>query len=370
MPFRFKPILLMPVVVLVTAVFLLIPKNEAPTGIYQGYVEGEYVYISSGVGGRLESLTVARGQDVQQGALLYSLDAGQEAPAVHEAEQRVQQAKDKLQDLSKGQRPSELRAIEAQLRQAQSAYELAKDVHTRRASLFKGGTISREELDRAQTELSETAARVRQIRAELATARMGGREDAIRAAEADVQAAEAKLLQAKWLLDEKTQRAPAAAEVHDTMYRQGEWVPAGKPVVSLLPPQNIKVRFFVPEPVAGRISTGDKAEVRIDGVRGPFPMCVSYIADNAEYTPPVIYSSSQRAKLVFMLEAAPCAPAKEPNENASPADETVQPAAAHNNSTSAYPLSDSYVLRPGLPVDVFVPASLLPEQDVPASADQ
>jgi HlyD family secretion protein len=91
--------------------------------------------------------------------------------------------------------------------------------------------------------------------------------------------------------------------VYDTLYRQGEWVAAGKPVVALLPPQNIKVRAFVPETRVGSIHYGDEVRVAVDGVRDPFIGKISYISPHAEYTPPVIYSRESRDKLVFMVEA-------------------------------------------------------------------
>ena len=91
--------------------------------------------------------------------------------------------------------------------------------------------------------------------------------------------------------------------VYDTLYRQGEWVAAGKPVLALLPPQNIKVRAFVPETRVGSIHYGESVWVAVDGVREPFIGKVSYISPHAEYTPPVIYSKESRDKLVFMVEA-------------------------------------------------------------------
>ena len=90
--------------------------------------------------------------------------------------------------------------------------------------------------------------------------------------------------------------------MYDTLFRQGEWVPAGKPVVVLLPPQNIKVRAFVPETRVGSIHYADTARVTVDSVQNPFLGKVSYISPRAEYTPPVIYSRESRAKLVFMVE--------------------------------------------------------------------
>jgi HlyD family secretion protein len=111
------------------------------------------------------------------------------------------------------------------------------------------------------------------------------------------------LTQAQWNFDQKKQAAPQAGLVYDTLFREGEWVAAGKPVVVLLPPPNIKVRAFVPETRVGSIHYGDPVQVRVDGVEKPFVGKVSYISPRAEYTPPVIYSRESREKLVFMVES-------------------------------------------------------------------
>ncbi len=112
-----------------------------------------------------------------------------------------------------------------------------------------------------------------------------------------------RLIQAEWDLSQKSQAAPQAGLVFDTLYRQGEWVAAGHPVAVLLPPQNIKVRAFVSETLVGRLHRGDHVQVSVDGVKKPFAGRVSYISSQAEYTPPVIYSRQSRGKLVFMIEA-------------------------------------------------------------------
>jgi len=96
--------------------------------------------------------------------------------------------------------------------------------------------------------------------------------------------------------------ALCAGLVFDTLYREGEWVPAGRPVVVLLPPENIKVRAFVSESRLGSLHPGDNAQVAVDGVQRRFSGKVSYISPRAEYTPPVIYSQESRDKLVFMVE--------------------------------------------------------------------
>lgn len=112
-----------------------------------------------------------------------------------------------------------------------------------------------------------------------------------------------RMAQAEWDLSQKRQGAPQAGLVFDTFYREGEWVAAGRPVVALLPPQNIKVRAFVPEKQIGAIHPGDRVRITVDGLLEPLIGKVSFISPQAEYTPPVIYSRESRDKLVFMIEA-------------------------------------------------------------------
>src|SRR5690606_9925764 len=138
---------------------------------------------------------------------------------------------------------------------------------------------------------------VARLKADLETGKLGARADQIAAAEANVEALEAAVAQVQWNLDQTRQTAPSSGVTYDTLYRQGEWVPAGSPVVSLLPPENIKVRFFVPEPLVGGLQVGDEAHVYVDGVAAPLAGRVSFVSPRAEYTPPVIYSRKSREKL-------------------------------------------------------------------------
>jgi HlyD family secretion protein len=270
---------------------------------FQGYVEGEYVYVAQPLGGALTNLTVARGDMVKAGQLLFALERESEASAVRQAEKNLAQAQSQLDDVTKGKRPTEIASLEAQLQQAQANLKLAGDQLTRREQLGGASVISVEELDQARAQRDADQAQVDQLTADLATAKLGGREDAIRAAQADVEAQQAALDKAKWSFDQKQQFAPADAFVHDTLYRQGEWVAAGNPVVVLLPPENLKVRFFVPQEMLPKIKTGQTVSVSFDGAAKIYSATVSYISTQVEFTPPVIYNRENRAKLVFMIEA-------------------------------------------------------------------
>jgi len=272
-------------------------------GRFQGYLEGEYVYVAPPLGGALTELAVARGDSVHAGQLLFALEGQSETAAVAQAEKNLAQAQAQLDDLLKGKRPTELASLTAQLNRARANLKLADAELARREQLVSTNVISREELDQARAQRDADQAQVDQLTADLATANLGGREDAIRAAQAQVASQQAALAKARWSLDQKKQFAPADAQVHDTLYRVGEYVAAGNPVVALLPPTNLKVRFFVPEESLAQIKIGAAVTVAADGAARVFEGRVNYISTQAEYTPPVIYSRETRASLVYMIEA-------------------------------------------------------------------
>lgn len=237
-----------------------------------GYVEAEFVHVAPVLSGTLEELSVQRGDQVTNGVPLFALEHESEAAAKREADERLEKAR--------------------------AALSKAESDNARAEKLFAQKVISEEEFDVARKNAREWTA--------------------------ETAAAEAAVRQSQWQLEQKSVEAPATGLVYDTLYRQGEWVGAGKPVVTLLPPGNLKVRFFLGEDQLPSVRPGMKLRVITDGGRA-VDAPITYIAPQAEYTPPVIFSRDQRRKLVFMVELS-------------------VPAAAARD------------LHPGLPVDVVLPA--------------
>jgi HlyD family secretion protein len=132
-----------------------------------------------------------------------------------------------------------------------------------------------------------------------------GTQKAYDDAQQAVREAEARLNSAKTRLGRRKVASPATGTIQQIYFRPGEMVPAGRPVVALLPPGNVKIRFFAPEALLPTISLGDTVTVRCDGCAPDLAARVSFISRTAEYTPPVIYSLEERAKLVFLIEARP-----------------------------------------------------------------
>jgi HlyD family secretion protein len=268
----------------------------------QGYVEGEFVYVASPFGGRLERLSVNRGDQVETGALLFALEETPERAEREEAWRRVDQASAELEDAKRGLRPSEIQTIQAQLEQAKASLILSGFELERQKKLITANVTSRRDFDVAQANYDGDRQRVAELEATLQTARLGSREDQITAAQDNLLAQQAALARADWNLSQKKQFAQEAALVNDTLYREGDWVPEGNPVVVLLPPKNVKVRAFVAQDMIGRVRLGSSAKILVDGVSVPFPGKVTFISPRAEFTPPVIFSRQMREKFVFMIE--------------------------------------------------------------------
>jgi HlyD family secretion protein len=272
---------------------------------YQGYVEGEYVYIASPLGGRLDQLTVRRGMVVEDGAPLFALESEKENAALQQARAQLDAAQAQLSDMKTGRRLPEVQVVEAQLAQARAQEKQAAIQKERDEKQWAIGGIAEAQRDDSRARAETAAARVRELSNQIEVARLPNREQQIKAQEAQVDAMQAALDQADWVLRQKTVTASRGGEVVDTLYREGEWVAAGAPVVKLLPPQNVKVRFFIPETIVGSLKKGQPVRLVCDGCAAPIDATITYIADRVEYTPPVIFSNESRSKLVFMIEAHP-----------------------------------------------------------------
>jgi HlyD family secretion protein len=209
---------------------------------FQGWVEADLIFVGPDEMGRVESLAVREGDQAEAGAPLFAVDA----------------------DLQK----ADLQVQDATLKNAQQAYDRARD-------------------------LLKTQA---------------GTQKAFEDSEAVLRTAQARRNSSQTRLDRRKASSPVTGSVEQIYFRVGEMVPAGKPVVALLPPGNLKVRFFVNEAILPRIKLGDAVKVQCDGCAADLTANVSFMSRTSEFTPPVIYSTEERAKLVFMIEARPQSP--------------------------------------------------------------
>jgi HlyD family secretion protein len=283
----------------------LVSSCAPPQTVAVGYVEGEYVQISPIEVAQIREINVRRGDRVKAGDVVAVMETHDAEIAVRDAEARRAQAEAELDNLKRGRRPEEIAVLEATLASAQAQARDAGRSLSRRQDLFNRGISPQAELDQALTGRDVAEARVRELNANLAVARLPARDDEIKAAENRVRQATANLDQARWRLSQRTVAALSPGRIFDVVRRVGEVAGPTAPVVTLLPDGAIKLKIYVPERLLSSVQLGATLPVRCDGCAGGLSARVTYVAPEPEFTPPVIYSLETRQKLVFLVEARP-----------------------------------------------------------------
>lgn len=270
-----------------------------------GYVEGEFVLIAPIETAAVAQIAVRRGQRVVAGAVLADMQRRDAEITLAQAEAEYAEAEAHLADLQLGKRPEEIAVIAAALASARAQSEEASRNASRLVRLAESGSATTAERDEAETAKAIAVARVAETEADLAVANLPARPQAIAAAEAVLRRTDAARNHAEWALDNRRLVAPAAGEITDILRRPGEVAGPSSPVLSLLPDGAVKLRLYAPAPSVAGLKVGGLLAVRCDGCAEGLTAQISYIADQPEFTPPVIYSLENRQKLVVMIEARP-----------------------------------------------------------------
>lgn len=299
----------------VVGVALIIPLRMGPSATapaqFLGYVEAETLLVGPEADGRLMALAATEGEIVAANAPLFALDAETEQAQVAEAEARLAKARAQLADLKAAQqRPEQIDVLQARRRQAEAELEFSRSEWERQQQLFKRRVVAETRLEQAETAFERDRAELAQIEREITAARLAARDEQIKAAWAEVSAAEAVLRQAQTALAERRVAAPRSGRILDVFYHRGEVITVGRPVVEILPPESVRVRFYAPEPELASIAFGERILISCDGCPPDLAAEITFIASEAEFTPPVIFTREERAKLVFLIEATPLVPSE------------------------------------------------------------
>jgi len=305
--------------------------RAADPPVWQGYADADYVKVGPTQQGLLTSLSVARGDAIAAGDPIFTQDETSDRAARDQAARLLAQAEEQLANLEASGKKTEIDQAIANLADARATRDRAKLDLDRNESLVRTNVVSVQAVDQARATFKSSQAKVEVAEAALAQMQAPmGREREIKAQRQAVDAARAAVGMAQWRLDQRKVTAPVAGRVADVLARPGETLAAGAPVVSILPPENILVRFFVPETALATVHRGDTVTLACDACPPDLSATISFVSPQAEYTPPVIYSESSKAKLVYLIEARP-APDKARLLNPGQPVE-VRPAAARPSS--------------------------------------
>ncbi len=287
-----------------TLLAALIPGyGDDPTPVYNGYIEAEYVYVAPSVTARIATLDAQEGTVIFAGDFLFDQEATKQQASLSAAKARVAQAEANLRNLETGSREAEIAVIRASLDEARAQQALAKSTLERSESLFLREIVTQAKVDADRATLNGANARISRLEAQLAVAELPARDEQVIAAEATLAAARAEADLAAAQLDDMHVTAPVSGQIEKVYYDAGEVVPAGTPVISILPPDDLKVFFYLPEMARAEFAIGDTLALSCDGCKPGLSATITRMASDPQYTPPILYSRDERNRLVFRAEA-------------------------------------------------------------------
>jgi len=287
--------------ILISVCLLTSCKEEK--NLYNGYIEADYVYISPYNNGKIESIFVSKGESIKKGAELFKIDGNKEKANLNIYDQAAQGVNFYIEDMKKGARPEKLKFwsnVAEAIKFISEGTGIGDRMYT---TLEKDKAVSYKDQQKI-THIHKAALKMSQaLTAWVEYQKLSERPDKIAAAESLKKALDTQAAYSKWDMEQVIQGAPKDAYVFDVFYREGEFVQAGKPVVSLLPPENIKAVFFVDGKIVNNLKLGDKISVKLSNVTKPTAAVVSYISSKSEYTDPFIYSLKNNEKYMYLVEA-------------------------------------------------------------------
>jgi HlyD family secretion protein len=283
---------------------LILPGFGAPVApVYNGYVEADYVYVAPLSAGRIVSVLAAEGDRVAKGQLLLKLEDTSQTEALRAAEAGVAVARANLDNLQTGSREAEIAVIRASLHKAFADQKLARTTLDRSTALLERGLVPPAQVDTDRANLDRADAQIEQLQAQLKVAELPARDAQRLAAEGSLDMAKAQAAIARSNLDDRTIQAPATGVVDRIFFDAGEVAATGAPILSIFPPDRLKAIFFIPEPERTSFRVGDRLNLACDGCGEGITARITYLASDPQYTPPIIYSRDERARLVFRAEA-------------------------------------------------------------------
>lgn len=274
-----------------------------PKHRYQGYVEGQNIYLASPFAGVVDKMYVDRGTMVKKGDLLFQLDENPQRLELQETEALLARTTFLLTDIKKPKRKAEQDIILSEIRQVEAKIHLTQLRLDRSMTLLQKKVLDRDTVDTAKDNYVQAKEALEQALSKLELARKGGRSDQVKAQKAYVDAYSAKVALAKWKIAQKKIYAPANGIIYDTYYSEGEYVAAQKPIGSLLPLNDISIAFYVPAEALARIQLQQEITFECEGCKALGEAKISYISQEVEYAPPVVYSRDNADKLVFYVRA-------------------------------------------------------------------
>jgi HlyD family secretion protein len=298
---RARPIVIVALIIAAAVAAWMLLGGSTRERTLSGYIEGENLYLAAPVAGTVQAVSAVEGERVAAGQRLFQIEPATLTAQGQQAQANVAAARTQIASAEAQAQQAEADVSAASADAVRARQDLARLLSVRRAD---SAAVAGKDIDAARAALSEANARVT---AAQKTAQ--ARRAQVVASRAQAEQAQGGAREVAIRVGQLAPAAPSPARVEDVFFQPGEWVNANQAVVSLIPDNKVKVRFFVPEGQVARYRPGRQVRFSCDSCGGVLTATIRYVSPRPEFTPPIIYSRDSRDRLVFMVEAYPARPA-------------------------------------------------------------
>lgn len=270
--------------------------------ITMGYIEDEYIYLSTETTSQIKHININKGDRVKKGSILFSTDSYTFEKKDEILNKNKKHEEAMLKNMGKGIRQSEVDIINLDIERLEKEIVKAESTLERKVKLKEKGFISKEDIESEELNLVIKRNNLNRLKYELINKSLPARVDELIAQKAKIEKIDIEIENNRYEISKTQVKSPVDGIINDVLRKEGELITPNNPVVVIVPNEGKKVKFYINRKQLYNIKVSDSIRVKVNDLSKIYSADVVYISPKPEYTPPMLYDDKNDT-LVYLIEA-------------------------------------------------------------------
>ncbi|WP_458626052.1 HlyD family secretion protein [Winogradskyella sp. PC D3.3] len=278
-------ILSIPILIIVfSIVYFIVRSPSTEEEIYVGMLETTEVNVSSEIPGRVMSILIEKGNTVEKGQVLATLEPDVLEARKGQAEGMVKAARSLIEKAKTGARKEEINALQNQYLMAKSQFDFAEKTYKRYQALYADSIISKQEMDEIQFKFDAAKEQMNAAKSMWEMGKKGTRKEDIKAAQGSFESAQGAYNEVEAFYDELNIVAPTSGIISNQIAEEGEVMASGYPILTIQIPEKIYAILNIREDNLSEFKIGTMHKAKVPGLDyATVDFKVTYIAPMANF---------------------------------------------------------------------------------------